>query len=130
MGAEKCYKPLPGVCPAAAVLTNLLLSCSLFCSLQLCRLFFCSVLEAFENSPRVIGGLVQGFEDTVSHLNGGLKGSFFAAVLAIGEVLGELVPFAADTQAPSLEGRRLVGVPSDVALCHGFVLIWCVSAVG
>lgn len=58
MGAEKCYKPLPGVCPAAAVLTNLLLSCALLCRLHLSRLFFYSILEALKNTPGIIGGLV------------------------------------------------------------------------
>ena len=78
-----------------------------------------SVFEALENAAWVLGCLFQGVEYAVTHLDGGLEGGLFAAVLTVREVLGELVLFAADTQAPTLEGCRFVRIPSDVALCHG-----------
>ena len=43
---------------------------------------------------------------------------FLASVLAVGEVLGELVPLAADAQSPPLERGGLVGVAGNITLGH------------
>ena len=100
--------------------------CYLFLGYLLDRRFFYTALKSLENPSRVVRGLPQGIENPVAHFYGCLKSCFFAAVLAVGEVLGELIPLAADTQAPALEGCRLVGVPGYISLCHGLLLLLCV----
>ena len=91
------------------------------------RLFFYTVFEAFKNGTGVIRGLAQGIENAVAHFQRSLECGFLAAVLAVREVFGELIPLAADAQSPSLERGCLIGVAGDIALCHCcWVLVWVI----
>ena len=67
--------------------------------------------------------MLEGVIDAVAHFDGGFEGCFFAAVLPVGEIFGELVPLAADAEAPALEGGCFVGVAGDVALGHRVLVL-------
>lgn len=84
---------------------------------------FQSVFETLKDGAGIVRRLLQGIVDAVSHFKGGLEGSLFTSILAVREVFGELIPFAADTQTPALEGCRFVCISGNVALCHG-LRVW------
>lgn len=77
-----------------------------------------AVFELFEDRARIIGRFLKRVKNTISHLNGGLKSGLFAAVLAIREVFGKLIPLAAYAQAPALKGSGFVCIAGDVSLGH------------
>ena len=77
-----------------------------------------SVLEALEHAAWVFGRALQCVENAVAHFHCCLKGGLLTAVLAVGEILGELVPLAADAQSPPLERGGLICVSGNVALGH------------
>ena len=85
--------------------------------LKLC-LFIRAALEALEHAPWVFRCALQSFENPVSHFHRRLEGCFLTAVLAVREVLGELIPLAADAQSPPLERGGLVGVAGNITLGH------------
>ena len=91
--------------------------------------FLQAVFEAFEDGAGVIRGFLEGFKDAVAHVKRRLESSFFAAILAVGEVLGELIPLAADAETPALEGSGFVCVAGDIALSHDCVF-WVVENGG
>ena len=80
--------------------------------------FFDAALEAFKNSPRVFRRALQRVENLISHFHRSIERCLLAAILAVGEILGELVPLAADAQTPPLKGSGLVGVSGYVTLGH------------
>ena len=71
--------------------------------LQLGRVFLRAVFESLKDGTRIFRRLSQRIENAVTHLNGCLECSFLTAVLAVREVFGELIPFAADAESPALE---------------------------
>lgn len=83
-----------------------------------CRSILRSVFEAFKNAAGVIRGLFQRFKNAIAHFQRCLEGSLLTAILPVREILGELIPLAADTESPPLERGRFVGVAGDIALCH------------
>ena len=85
--------------------------------LKLC-LFIRAALEALEHAPWVFRCALQRFENPVSHFHRRLEGCFLTAVLAVREVLGELIPLAADAESPPLEGGGLVCVSGNITLGH------------
>ena len=78
--------------------------------LKLC-LFIRAALEALEHAPWVFRCALQSFENPVSHFHRRLEGCFLTAVLAVREVLGELIPLAADAESPPLEGGGSAHLP-------------------
>ena len=65
--------------------------------------FFYPVLETLEHGSGIIGSFAQRIKNAVSHFQRGFERLFLAAVLAVGKILGKLIPFAADAQSPALE---------------------------
>lgn len=88
--------------------------------------FHGGVFELFKNGTGIIRSLLERIKNAVTHFNGCLEGGFFAAVLAVGEIFGELVPLAADTESPALKGCCLVRVACDVSLGHIRGIVCCV----
>lgn len=91
----------------------------------LCELVFYTIFKALEHTAGVIGSFAQGVENAVAHLQRSLKSGLLTAVLAVGEILGKLVPLAADAQSPALKGCGLVRIAGDITLCHGIVCLLC-----
>lgn len=85
---------------------------------KLIRLLRYAVFELLKYATWIIRRLLQRIKNTVAHFDGGLEGGLLTAVLAIGEVFGELIPLTADAQAPPLERGRFVSVACDVSLGH------------
>jgi hypothetical protein len=79
---------------------------------------FLPILESLEHAAWVFRCAPQCIENSISHFNRRLEGFFLTAILAVGEILGELVPLAADAESPSLEGCCLVRVSGNITLGH------------
>ena len=82
------------------------------------RFCLCSVLESFEHTSGILRREFQRIENAVTHFYGSLECLLLAAILAVGEVFGELIPLAADAQSPPLERGGLVGVAGNITLGH------------
>ena len=86
-----------------------------------------SVFELLKDGTRIIRRFLKCIEYAVAHFDSGLESGFFTAVLTVRKVFGELIPFAANTESPSLEGRCLVRVAGNISLSH--ILIFFVLMV-
>ena len=71
----------------------------------------CTIFETLEDAPGIFRSLFQRIKNLVSHFHRCLECCFLAAVLAVREIFGELVPPAADAESPSLERRGFVWYP-------------------
>ena len=78
----------------------------------------CTIFETLEDAPGIFRSLFQRIKNLVSHFHRCLECCFLAAVLAVREIFGELVPPAADAESPSLERRGFVCISGNVALGH------------
>ncbi len=87
------------------------------------RVFCNTIFELLENSSWIIRGLFERIKNTIAHLNSGLKSCLFAAVLPVGEVFGELIPFSANTESPTLEGCGLVRITGNISLGHILIFL-------
>ena len=81
-------------------------------------IFHRAIFELLENSSWVIRGFFKRIKNAVAHFDSGLESGFFAAILAVRVVLGELIPLAANTESPALKGGSLVRIACDVSLGH------------
>ena len=68
-----------------------------------------SVFELLKDGTRIIRRFLKCIEYAVG---------FFTAVLTVRKVFGELIPLAANTESPPLEGCGLVRVAGDISLSH------------
>lgn len=86
---------------------------------------FCDVrvFVAVEDGSRIFLGIFEFCKDEFAHVQSGFKGCLFGAVLFVGEIASELVPLAGDAQSPALKGGCLIGIASDVTLCHGIMFV-------
>lgn len=64
---------------------------------------FYAVFEMLKDFSGIVGTLTESVVDTISHFQSCLEGCFFASILPIGKVFGELIPLAAYAESPSLE---------------------------
>ena len=85
-----------------------------------------TALELLKHSSRIIRRALQCIKNSVAHLESGLESRLLTAVLTVREVFGELIPFAAYTQAPALEGCRFVRISGYISLSHnpGRIVSW------
>ena len=77
-----------------------------------------SVFELLKDGTRIIRRFLKCIEYAVAHFDSGLESGFFTAVLTVRKVFGELIPLAANTESPPLEGCGLVRVAGDISLSH------------
>ena len=72
--------------------------------------------------------MLESLKNAIAHFDGSLKRRFLAAILAVGEVLGKLIPLAADAKTPALERSCFVRIAGDITLSQDCVF-WVVEMV-